>query len=188
MKETLSAIYAPPIYEFIRLLWGKLTFGRILSRTHGRGAPRFGVGFTQVVHSGPPLIPMSVQDETKARGAFGLWRGAREAHTRRGLQRAGNEARSQKDKRISLILNANWNNPQQINLGSAASPAEMGQLFPYARLPANPDCPQFAPRVDWLCCLGDITRLVFGCARRVSNFQRQGRLAESTSPRRHSPQ
>jgi hypothetical protein len=56
-----------------------------------------------------PFIPMSVQDETKARRTFGLWRGAREAHTHCGLQRAGNEARGQKDKRIRLILDANWN-------------------------------------------------------------------------------
>jgi hypothetical protein len=52
---------------------------------------------------------MSVQDEIKARGIFGLWRGAREAHTHCGLQRAGNVAGGQKDKRIRLILNANWN-------------------------------------------------------------------------------
>ena len=55
------------------------------------------------------LIPMSVQDETKARRYFVLWQGASEAHTRSGLQRASNAARGQKNQRISLILNANWN-------------------------------------------------------------------------------
>jgi hypothetical protein len=55
------------------------------------------------------LIPMSVQDETKARRIPGCWRGASEAHIRSDLQRASNEASSPEDKRISLILNANWN-------------------------------------------------------------------------------
>jgi hypothetical protein len=52
---------------------------------------------------------MSVQDETKARRIPGCWRGASEAHIRSDLQRASNEASSPEDKRISLILNANWN-------------------------------------------------------------------------------
>jgi hypothetical protein len=55
------------------------------------------------------FIPMSVQDETKARRIPGCWRGASEAHIRSDLQRASNEASSPEDKRISLILNANWN-------------------------------------------------------------------------------
>jgi len=49
---------------------------------------------------------MSFQDEIKARRIFARWRDASEAHTRSGLKRARNEARGQKDKRISLILNA----------------------------------------------------------------------------------
>jgi hypothetical protein len=59
----------------------------------------------------PPflLIPIRVQDETKARKIPGCWRGASEAHIRMDLQQASNEASSPEDKRISLILNANWN-------------------------------------------------------------------------------
>jgi len=56
-----------------------------------------------------PLIPMSVQDGTKARWILGCWRGASEAHIRSDLQRAGNEASSPEGKRISLILNGIWN-------------------------------------------------------------------------------
>jgi hypothetical protein len=52
---------------------------------------------------------MSVQDETKARWIPGCWRDASEAHIRSDLQRVSNEASSPEDKRISLILNANWN-------------------------------------------------------------------------------
>jgi hypothetical protein len=52
---------------------------------------------------------MRVPDETKARRIFGLWRGASEAHIRSDLERAGNETRGQKDKRIGLILKAIWN-------------------------------------------------------------------------------
>jgi hypothetical protein len=52
---------------------------------------------------------MSVQDETKARRIPGCWRRASEAQIRSDLQRASNEASSPEDKRISLILNANWN-------------------------------------------------------------------------------
>src|SRR5271170_4478145 len=52
---------------------------------------------------------MSVQDETKARWIPGCWRDASEAHIRGDLQPAGNEASSQEDKRMSLILNAIWN-------------------------------------------------------------------------------
>jgi hypothetical protein len=55
------------------------------------------------------LIPMSVQDETKARWIPGCWRDASEAHIRSDLQRASNEASRPEDKRISLILNAIWN-------------------------------------------------------------------------------
>jgi hypothetical protein len=55
------------------------------------------------------IIPMSVQDETKARWIPGCWREASEAHIRSDLQRASNEASSLEDKRISLILNAHWN-------------------------------------------------------------------------------
>jgi hypothetical protein len=55
------------------------------------------------------FIPMSVQDETKARWIPGGWRGASEAHIRSDLQRASNEASSPEDKRISLILNGIWN-------------------------------------------------------------------------------
>ena len=52
---------------------------------------------------------MSFQDETKARWILDLWRGASEAHIRSDLQRASNEARGPKDKRISVILKAHWN-------------------------------------------------------------------------------
>jgi len=62
--------------------------------------------------SGSAVIPMSFQDETKARRIFGLWRDASEAHIRRDPPRASNEARGQKDKRISLILKAIWNKHQ----------------------------------------------------------------------------
>jgi hypothetical protein len=55
------------------------------------------------------LIPICVQDESKARRIPGCWRGASEAHIRSDLQRASNEAGSPEDKRIRLILNANWN-------------------------------------------------------------------------------
>jgi hypothetical protein len=55
------------------------------------------------------LIPIRVQDETEARRIPGCWRGASEAHIRSDLQRASNEASSPEDKRISLILKANWN-------------------------------------------------------------------------------
>jgi len=54
-------------------------------------------------------IPMSVQDEAKARWIPGGWRGASEAHIRSDLQRASNEASSPEDKRISLSLNGIWN-------------------------------------------------------------------------------
>jgi hypothetical protein len=57
----------------------------------------------------PLFIPMSVQDETKARRIPGGWRGASEAHIRSDLQRASNEASRPEDKRISLILNGIWN-------------------------------------------------------------------------------
>jgi hypothetical protein len=64
---------------------------------------------------------MSVQDETKARRIPGCWRGASEAHIRSDLQRASNEASSPEDKRISLILNANWNQEHE-----ATEPTEGG--------------------------------------------------------------
>jgi hypothetical protein len=54
------------------------------------------------------LIPMSIQNETKARRIWEGWQGASEAHTRSGLQRASNAATLPKDQRISLILNAIW--------------------------------------------------------------------------------
>jgi hypothetical protein len=69
----------------------------------------------------PILIPMSVQDETKARRISGCWRGSprsradrvcsdsSEAHIGSDLQQASNEASSLGDQRISLILNAHWN-------------------------------------------------------------------------------
>jgi hypothetical protein len=52
---------------------------------------------------------MSFQDETKARRILDLWRGASEALMRSDLQRASNDARGPKDKRISLISKAHWN-------------------------------------------------------------------------------
>jgi hypothetical protein len=58
----------------------------------------------------PGVIPMRVQGETKARRIPGCWRDASEAHIRSDLQRASNEASSLEDQRISLILNATWNN------------------------------------------------------------------------------
>jgi hypothetical protein len=50
------------------------------------------------------FIPMSIQNETKARRIWEGWPGASEAHTRSGLQRASNAATVPKDQRISLIL------------------------------------------------------------------------------------
>jgi hypothetical protein len=55
------------------------------------------------------VIPIRFQDETTARRIPGRGRGASEAHIRGDLQRASNEASSPEDKRISLILKANWN-------------------------------------------------------------------------------
>jgi len=55
------------------------------------------------------LIPMSFQDDTKARRILDLWRGPSEADIRSDLQRASNEAKGPKDKRISVILKAHWN-------------------------------------------------------------------------------
>ena len=72
------------------------------------GGPLYRLPSGGNAHRGP-LIPMSVQAEIKARRTFDLGPGASEAHTRSGLQRASNAARGQKDKRMSLIWNANWN-------------------------------------------------------------------------------
>jgi len=55
------------------------------------------------------IIPINVQDETKARRISVLWLGVREEHIQSDLQRAHNDARGLKDKRISLSLNVNWN-------------------------------------------------------------------------------
>ncbi len=55
------------------------------------------------------IIPIHVQDETKARRIPVCWQGASEAHIRSDLRRASNAASSPEDKRISLILNVNWN-------------------------------------------------------------------------------
>jgi len=57
------------------------------------------------------LIPMSFQDETKARRILDRWRGASEAPIRADLQRVRNEASGSKNQRISLILKAIWNKP-----------------------------------------------------------------------------
>src|SRR5580704_17902020 len=74
-----------------------------------------------------PLIPIRVQDETKARRIPGCWRGASEAHIRSDLQRASNEASNPEDKRISLILNANWN--QNEFAGGIGPVAGIGKIF-----------------------------------------------------------
>ena len=55
------------------------------------------------------FITMSVPVWTKVRGIMGRWQGASEAQTRSGLQRASNEARDPKDKRIVPNLNGIWN-------------------------------------------------------------------------------
>ena len=52
------------------------------------------------------LIPMSFQGETKTRRLFELGQGPSQAHIRSDRQRASN---GQKDKRMSLILKAHWN-------------------------------------------------------------------------------
>ena len=74
-----------------------------------RGAAWPGALNRACVQARAVLIPMSFQDETKARWILDRWRGASEAHIRSDLQRASNEARGPKDKRISLILKAHWN-------------------------------------------------------------------------------
>src|SRR5258708_1981597 len=71
------------------------------------------------------LIPMSFQDETKARRILDHWRDPSEAHIRSDLQRASNEASGSKDKRIRSHLITGENSIQ----GCAFSPSAHCKFF-----------------------------------------------------------